>query len=147
MSRSAFSSRWSVRASTAAVVAELAGQLLQVEVVHPRTAVRLGELLGEVVEVGEVLEHAGAVAEAEPLLPVEAFGPAPVLAGAQRLEVPVELGERLHQLGAAERLGLARASSSSRCSWVIELRIRWAAAARWARESSSSSTLRGFSGK
>ena len=37
--------------------------------------------------------------------------------------------------------------SSARCSAVIELSIRWAAAARWARESSSSSTLRGFSGK
>ena len=37
--------------------------------------------------------------------------------------------------------------SSWRCSGVIEFIIRWAAAARWARESSSSSMSRGLSGK
>ncbi len=41
----------------------------------------------------------------------------------------------------------ASASSSSRCSGVSELRSRCAAAARCARESSSSSTFCGFSGK
>ncbi len=75
------------------LVAELAGELVEVDVVHPGAAVGLGELLGEVVEVGEVLEHAGAVAEAEPLLAVEPLRAAPVLAGAQRLQVVVELGE------------------------------------------------------
>ena len=37
--------------------------------------------------------------------------------------------------------------SSSRCSGDIEFSIRWAAAARWARESSSSSMFEGRSGK
>ena len=41
----------------------------------------------------------------------------------------------------------AKASSSARCSWLRLLRKRCAAAARLASESSSSSTLRGFSGK
>ncbi len=41
----------------------------------------------------------------------------------------------------------ARASSSARWSGLRLLRKRWAAAARLASESSSSSTLRGFSGK
>ena len=86
-------------------VTQLAGQLVEVEVVHPGAAVRLGELLGERVEVGEVLEYAGPVAEAQPLLAVEAFRPTPVLTGAEGLQVAVELGQRLHQLGAAERLG------------------------------------------
>ena len=86
------------------LVAELAGQLVEVDVVDPGAAVGLGELVGEVVEVGEVLEHAGAVAEAEALLAVEALRAAPVLAGPQRLEVGVEPGQRLHQLRRAERL-------------------------------------------
>ena len=102
------------------LVAELAGELVEVEVVHPRAAVRLRELVGELVEVGEVLEDAGAVAEAEALLAVHPLGAAPVLAGSQRLQVGVELVERLHQLGRAERLRrelhqlvrAARASSS-----------------------------------
>ena len=108
------------------LVAELAGQLVEVDVVHPGAAVGLGELLGEVVEVGEVLEHAGAVAEAEALLAVEALGAAPVLAGAQRLEVVVELAERLHQLGRAERLGWPGRRARRAAPGVIELRIRWA---------------------
>ena len=80
------------------VVAELAGELVEVDVVHPRAAVGLGELLGEVVEVGEVLEDAGAVAEAEALVAVHALRAAPVLAGPQRLQVGVEPVQRLHQL-------------------------------------------------
>ena len=39
------------------------------------------------------------------------------------------------------------AISSSRCSRDMELSIRWAAAARWASASISSSTFCGFSGK
>ena len=104
MSLSARSSSARVLASTAGLVAQLAGQLVEVDVIHPGAAVRLGELLGEVVEVGEVLEHAGAVAEPEALLATELLRAAPVLAGAQRAQVVVELAQRLHQLGAAERL-------------------------------------------
>ena len=86
------------------LVAELAGELVEVDVVHPRAVVGLRELLGQVVEVGQVLQHAGAVAEAEALLAVEPLGAAPVLARPQRAQVVVERGQRLHQLGRAERL-------------------------------------------
>ena len=86
------------------LVAELAGELVEVDVVHPGAAVGLGQLVGERVEVGEVLQHAGAVAEPETLLAVEPLRAAPVLAGAQRLQVGVELGQRLHQLRRPERL-------------------------------------------
>ena len=75
------------------LVAELAGELVEVEVVHPGAAVGLAELLGQVVEVGDVLEDAGAVAEAEPLLAVHPLRAAPVLAGPQGLEVGVEPGQ------------------------------------------------------
>ncbi|CAB4712892.1 unannotated protein [freshwater metagenome] len=86
------------------LVAELAGEGVEVEVVHPGAAVRLRELVGEGVEVGEILEDTGAVAEAEALLAVHPLGAAPVLPRSQRLQVAVELRERLHQLGAAEGL-------------------------------------------
>ena len=129
------------------LVAELPGQLVEVDVVEPGAVVGLRELLGEVVEVGEVLEDAGAVAEPEPLLAVEALRPAPVLAGAQRLQVRVELRQLLHQLRRAERLlrpaasapPAARRSSSSSSAG----RRRRAAASA----SISSSTFCGFSGK
>ncbi len=103
-SRSAFSSCCSVLASTAAWSPELAGERVEVEVVHAGAAVGLRELLGELVEVGEVLEDAGAVAEPESLAlslalaVTELLGAAPVLPGAQPLEVGVEAGQRLHQL-------------------------------------------------
>ena len=99
----------------------------------PGAVVGLRELLGEVVEVGEVLEHAGAVAEPEPLLAVEPLRAAPVLAGAQRLQVGVELARAAASARGepnaccGERIELRRAARrSSSCS------IRWAAAARWA---------------
>ena len=80
------------------LVTELAGQLVEVDVVEPGAAVRLGELVGEVVEVGEVLQGTGAVPEAEPLLPLELLGAAPVLTGSQRPEVVVHAPELVHQL-------------------------------------------------
>ena len=64
------------------LVAELAGELVEVDVVEPRAVVRLGELVGQVVEVGEVLQRAGTVTQAQSLLAVEPFGAAPVLARA-----------------------------------------------------------------
>ncbi len=68
-------------------------------------AVGLRELVGEGVELGEVLQDAGPVAEAQPLLAVEPLTARPVLAGAQGLEVGVELAQLPHQLGRPERLG------------------------------------------
>ena len=90
-SRSACSSSLQGARVDRRLVAELARQLVEVEVVQPGAVVGLRELLGELVEVGEVLEDAGAVAEAEPLLAVDPLRAAPVLAGAQRLQVGVEL--------------------------------------------------------
>ncbi len=145
-SRRACSSRCSVRASTAASSPELARELVEVEVVHAGAVVRLRELLGQLVEVGDVLEDTRAVAEPEPFLAVHPLRAPPVLAGPQRLEVAVEPGERRISSGEPNACW-ASASSSSRCSWVIELRIRCAAAARCAKASSSSSMVRGFSGK
>jgi hypothetical protein len=86
------------------VVAELPGQRVEVEVVHAGATVGLRQLLGELVEVGQVLEDTGAVAEAEPFGAVHALGAVPVLARPQRLEVGVEPGQRLHQGRRAERL-------------------------------------------
>ena len=86
------------------LVTELALELVEVDVIHPGPAVGLRELLREVVEVGQVLEYAGPVAEPETLLAAELLGAAPVLARAQGAQVVVELGEGLHQLRAAEGL-------------------------------------------
>ncbi len=86
-------------------VAELTGQLVQVDVVEPGAGVGLGELVGQVVEVRQILEYAGSVAQAQPLLPVEALGTAPVLTGPERLEVGVHPSQGLHQLRRTERLG------------------------------------------
>ena len=79
-------------------VAELAGQLVEIEVVQARSVVRLRKLLRQRVELGDVLEYPGAVAETEPLLAIHLLGAAPVLPRAKRAKAAVELGERLHQL-------------------------------------------------
>ena len=82
------------------VAAELAGQRVEVEVVHAGAAVGLRELLGERVELGEVLEDAGAVAEPDALgaLAAHLLRARPGLAGSQRLQVGGEARQRLHQL-------------------------------------------------
>ena len=49
------------------LVAELSGEGVQVDVVETRARVGLLELLGELVELGDVLQHPGAVAESEAL--------------------------------------------------------------------------------
>ena len=87
------------------VGAELARQLVQVEVVQLGALVGLRELLRQGVEVGEVLEHAGAVAEPEPVLAVHALASRPSprrAAGTRRLLV--ELAQPVDQVGDAERL-------------------------------------------
>ena len=129
------------------LVAELAGQLVEVEVVHPGAVVGLRELLGELVEVGEVLEDAGAVAEARAPArrrsarsrPSPRRGAAP--AGWRRAgrATPSARASRTPARRARQLVALLLASSS--CS------IRCAAAARWASASSSSSMFCGFSGK
>ena len=78
-------------------VAELSRERVEVEVVEPRAVVRLGELVAQRVELGEVLDGAGAVAETEALTALEPLGARPVLIGPQRLKVGVHPGELLHQ--------------------------------------------------
>ena len=129
------------------LVAELAAQRVEVDVVHPGAGVLLAQLLGEGVELGEVLQDAGAVTEAESLIAAERLATVPVLAGSQCAQGGVEASQRLLQRRVIRTPAAPSTSSSSRCSGVIELSIRWAAAARWARASMSSSTFRGFSGK
>ena len=88
------------------VGAELPGERVEVDVVHPCAVVRLRELVGERVELGEVLQGAGAVAEPHPCprATLEVLRARPVLAGTQGLEVGVHPGELLHQLRRAEGL-------------------------------------------
>ena len=90
--------------SHGSVRAELPGERVEVDVVHPRAVVRLRELVGERVELGEVLQRAGAVAETHPLVALEALRARPVLTGAQGLEVGVHPRELLHQLRRPEGL-------------------------------------------
>ena len=86
------------------VIAELTLQGLEVDVVEPCTSVRLSQLLAQGLELGQVLEDPGAVSEPDALIARERLGARPVLAGAQRLQVRVQLAELAHELRRAERL-------------------------------------------
>ena len=66
------------------------GERVQVQVIQAGAVVGLRRALRQVVQFGEVLQHAGAVAESAPFLTVEVFGAGPVLAGVQGLQVRVE---------------------------------------------------------
>ncbi len=83
---------------------ELAGERVEVDVVESGARVTLGQLLGEGVEIGDVLEGPGAVAEPEPLLAGEVLGPAPLLAGAQCAQVVVHPAQLAHEIRRAEGL-------------------------------------------
>ncbi len=63
------------------------------------------------------------------------------------LQVRVETSSATASAMGEPKACCAKASSSSRCSWLRLLRNRCAAAARLASESNSSSTFCGFSGK
>ncbi len=87
-----------------ALVAQLSRQGVEIDVVEVRPAVRLRELLGQRIEIGQVLEHAGPVTEPDALLTVHRGGATPVLAGTQRLQARIEPAERVVQLRRPERL-------------------------------------------
>ena len=76
---------------------ELARDRVEVDVVHAGAVVGLRKLIGELVEVGEVVHDADALAHTERVVARELRRAAPVLAGSQRLQVGVELGEGLHE--------------------------------------------------
>ena len=65
------------------LVTELAGEGVEVDVVHAGAGVRLRQLVGEAVELRDVLQHPGAVTEPESLLAAELLGAVPVLTRAQ----------------------------------------------------------------
>ena len=81
------------------LVADLPGERVEVDVVHPGAGVGLRELVGERVELRDVLEHPGAVTEAQPLLPAELLRPVPVLARAERPQGVVQCRQLVHEPG------------------------------------------------
>ena len=126
--------------------AQLARQLVEVDIVHPRPAVGLRELLGEGVELREVLQHPGAVAQAEALLAVEAFRAAQSSPGRSACRLLSDC-DGTDQLGGAE--GLRREGVE-----LVALLLGHGVAHPLCRGGPlgqgverSSSTLRGFSGK
>ena len=129
------------------LVAELLAERVEVDVLHPRARVALRELLGQRVELPELLHRPGGLAHAERVVAAEpaaarpsprrAAGPA---AGRRAGPAPEPAAGRRRPAGTAP-------SARPAARRVIELSIRWAAAARCASRSTSSSVLRGFSGK
>ncbi len=88
----------------ARVVAQLAGQCLQVDVLHAGTGIRLAQLLGQPVELGQVLHGLRAFAHAHGVLAAEPLTRLPVLTGAQRAQVRVQRRDLGRQPWVAERL-------------------------------------------
>ena len=130
------------------LVAELRRQRVQVDVVQPGARIALRQLLGQRVELPELLHAPGWPRPCPAALsPRNRPRPVPVLAGPQALQLGVQLAQRLGQPRVAEGLLADSSTSSARCSALIELSIRCAAAARCASRSISSSVVRGFSGK
>ncbi len=81
------------------LVTELAGKRVEVDVVHGRPRIALRELLGQLLELGDVGQRLGALTHPERVVTRELFGPAPVLARPRRLQVRIKPVQRLHQRG------------------------------------------------
>ncbi len=86
------------------LLAEHLGERVEVDVLHPRARVALGELLGQVVELAELLHRPGGLAHPHRVLAAEPALAVPVLAGTQALQLGVELLQRLREPGVPERL-------------------------------------------
>ncbi|MBW0106233.1 transporter substrate-binding domain-containing protein [Pseudonocardia sp. KRD-291] len=65
--------------------AECLGERVEVDVLHPRAGVALRELLGQRVELAQLLHRAGGLAHPHRVVPAETTGALPVLAGAHAL--------------------------------------------------------------
>ena len=79
------------------VLAELAGQHVEVDVVHRGARVALRQLLCQLLEFGDVGHRLGALTHAHRVVAGEPLRAVPVFAGAGGLQVRVEPVERVHQ--------------------------------------------------
>ncbi len=61
-------------------------------------------MIPQLLELGDVLQHAGPVTETHALLPPEVLGPVPVLTGPRGLQIRVQPRQLIHQVRTAERL-------------------------------------------
>lgn len=68
------------------------------------SGVGLGQLLGQRIQIRQVGEGSGAIAQPEALVAFESLAPTPVQVRTQRLQVGVHASHLLHQLRASERL-------------------------------------------
>ena len=72
------------------LVAELARQGIEIDVVHGRTRIALRKLLGQLLELADVGQRLGAFAHPERVIAGELFRPHPVFAGPRSLQVRIE---------------------------------------------------------
>ena len=68
-------------------------QSVDIDVVEGGPVVLLRELIAQVLEIGDVLQRAGAVAEPHAVLSAKALRSVPVLIGTRLLQVSIELVE------------------------------------------------------
>ncbi len=94
----------SARASTRASSPSCCPERVQVDVLEPGSGIALRELLGQRVELPELLQRPGGLAHAQRVVAAEPPAAVPVLAGAQTLQLGVQLGHGLGQPRVAERL-------------------------------------------
>ena len=83
---------------------EMTGERVEVDVVEGRPGVLLRQLLGELVEFGQLLQRRGGLAETHALFAAHLLGAGPVLAGTRGPQVAVETVELAHQIRGSERL-------------------------------------------
>ena len=102
------------------LVAELVAERVQVDVLQPGARVALRQLLGQRVELAELLHRPGGLAQAHRVVAAEPAGAGPVLARAQALQLRVQLRQGLGQprvaeglLGQLRQLGPLLGASSS----------------------------------
>ena len=88
----------------AGLVTEVAFEGIEVDVLQPRPRVALGQLLGERIELAELLHGPGGLAHAHRVVAAEPAAALPVLARAQALQLRVHAGQRLGEPRVAEGL-------------------------------------------
>ena len=79
------------------LVAELACQRVEIDVVHRGAGITLRQLLGELLEFGDIGQRLGALTHAERVVAGELLRAVPVLPRPRGLQVRVEAIQRLHQ--------------------------------------------------
>ncbi len=79
------------------LLAELAGQHVQVDIVHGGARMALRELLGQLLQFGDVGKGLGTVPHAQRVVAAEALGAGPVLSRPGGLQVRVEPAQCVQQ--------------------------------------------------